>query len=62
MNAIDLYDYDGSLGPEKDTETESTDNKNEAQPTLNEEVNQVIGQIGRFWGGFRKQVSTTWDI
>ena len=25
-------------------------------PTLNEEVTEVIGQLGRFWGGFRKQV------
>ncbi|KAF8967907.1 hypothetical protein BDZ97DRAFT_1801921, partial [Flammula alnicola] len=28
------------------------------QPSLNEEVNQVIGQLGRFWGGFRKQSQT----
>ena len=26
------------------------------QPTLDEEVNQVIGQLGSWWGGFRKQV------
>ncbi|KAL1748749.1 hypothetical protein HDZ31DRAFT_79369 [Schizophyllum fasciatum] len=25
------------------------------EPSLNEEVNQVIGQLGRFWGGFREQ-------
>ncbi|KAG8748078.1 hypothetical protein FRC12_013930, partial [Ceratobasidium sp. 428] len=25
------------------------------QQTLEEEVNEVIGQLGRFWGGFRKQ-------
>ena len=25
-------------------------------PSLNEEVTEVIGQLGRFWGGFRKQV------
>ncbi|KAI0057999.1 hypothetical protein BV25DRAFT_1830552 [Artomyces pyxidatus] len=25
------------------------------QPSLNEEVTEVIGQLGRFWGGFRKQ-------
>ena len=28
----------------------------EPSPTLNEEVTEVIGQLGRFWGGFRKQV------
>ena len=26
------------------------------EQSLNEEVNQVIGQLGRFWGGFRQQV------
>jgi hypothetical protein len=26
------------------------------QQTLGEEVNEVIGQLGRFWGGFQKQV------
>lgn len=26
------------------------------QQTLGEEVNEVIGQLGRFWGGFSKQV------
>ena len=28
----------------------------QSQPSLNEEVTEVIGQLGRFWGGFRKQV------
>ncbi len=28
----------------------------QSAPTLNEEVTEVIGQLGRFWGGFRKQV------
>ncbi|KAN0107375.1 hypothetical protein V8E52_010206 [Russula decolorans] len=27
----------------------------EPSPSLNEEVTEVIGQLGRFWGGFRKQ-------
>lgn len=26
------------------------------QQSLGEEVNEVIGQLGRFWGGFQKQV------
>ena len=26
------------------------------EPSLNEEVTQVVGQLSRFWGGFRKQV------
>ncbi|THH16254.1 hypothetical protein EW146_g4360 [Bondarzewia mesenterica] len=28
------------------------------QQSLNEEVTEVIGQLGRFWGGFRKQSET----
>lgn len=46
MNFLDTYDISRS----------STPNPSQEQPTLNEEVNQVISQLGRFWGGFRKQV------
>ena len=28
----------------------------QVEPNLNDEVSQVIGQLGRFWGGLRKQV------
>ncbi|CAA7259051.1 unnamed protein product [Cyclocybe aegerita] len=46
MNFLDTYDLARSTTP----------NPNQGeQPSLNEEVNQVIGQLGRFWGGFRKQ-------
>ncbi len=31
----------------------------EPEQSLNEEVTQVIGQLNRFWGGFRKQASET---
>ena len=27
-----------------------------SEPSLNEEVSQVVGQLGKLWGGFRKQV------
>ncbi|KAF8265350.1 hypothetical protein EI94DRAFT_1831256 [Lactarius quietus] len=27
----------------------------QSSPSLNQEVTEVIGQLGRFWGGFRKQ-------
>lgn len=50
MNFFDTYDI--ARGP---TPQPSDEN----QPSLNEEVNQVIGQLGRFWGGFKKQVSGT---
>ena len=48
MNFLDAYDVSGLStrreGPE---------------PTLNEEVTQVVGQLSRLWGGFRKQVRQT---
>jgi len=33
----------------------------QSSPTLNEEVTQVIGQMGRFWGGFRKQSQSAFE-
>lgn len=49
MNFLDTYDISRSATPNP--------NRPE-QPSLNEEVNQVISQLGRFWGGFRKQSQT----
>jgi hypothetical protein len=46
MNFLDTFDVATPASPEQTAE----------QPSLNEEVNQVIGQLGRFWGGFRQQV------
>ena len=47
MNFFDTYDI--ARGP-----TPQPSDAN--QPSLNEEVNEVIGQLGRFWGGFKRQV------
>lgn len=49
MNFLDTYDIPRSTTPNPNQSTSE-------QPSLNEEVNQMIGQLGRFWGGFRKQV------
>jgi hypothetical protein len=48
MNFLDTYDVTGSITPPA---------SGQPQQSLNEEVTQVIGQLGRFWGGVRKQVS-----
>ncbi|KAG6378221.1 hypothetical protein JVT61DRAFT_13920 [Boletus reticuloceps] len=49
MNFLDTYGITGT--------GTSTPPSSERQPdqSLDEEVSQVIGQLGRFWGGFRKQ-------
>ena len=48
MNFIDAYDITGP--------TATPPPREGPEPTLNEEVTQVVGQLSRFWGGFRKQV------
>ncbi|CDO69313.1 hypothetical protein BN946_scf184976.g32 [Trametes cinnabarina] len=49
MNFFDAYDVPGTTTPPANAE---------ASPSLNEEVSQVVGQLSRFWGGFRKQSQT----
>ncbi|KAG6813546.1 hypothetical protein H0H92_009938 [Tricholoma furcatifolium] len=46
MNFLDTFDIAGQSTPPRQSEQ-----------NLNEEVNEVIGQLGRFWGGFKKQAS-----
>ena len=48
MNFLDTYDLTGTGA--------NTPPQNKPDQSLNEEVNQVIGQLGRFWGGVRRQV------
>lgn len=48
MNFLDAYDVPAP----------STPPPGQPEQSLNEEVSQVIGQLGRFWGGFRKQVGS----
>lgn len=49
MNFLDTYGITGT-----GTSTPPADNRPEQ--SLDEEVSQVVGSLGRFWGGFRKQV------
>lgn len=49
MNFLDPYDV---ANPATATPPEQA----QPQPSLEEEVNQVIGQLGGFWGMIRKQV------
>ncbi|KAM5533340.1 hypothetical protein V8D89_013014 [Ganoderma adspersum] len=52
MNFFDTYDVSGAATPPTNT-----------QPTqsLNEEVSEVVGQLSRFWGGFRKQSQVAFE-
>ncbi|KIK67262.1 hypothetical protein GYMLUDRAFT_37344 [Collybiopsis luxurians FD-317 M1] len=52
MNFLDPYDVTGGSG------TPPT----QPEQSLNEEVNQVIGQLGRFWGGFKKQSQNAIEV
>ncbi|KAH8828185.1 hypothetical protein DL96DRAFT_1497575 [Flagelloscypha sp. PMI_526] len=47
LDPTDITSLNGTNTPPRNVEGE--------QPTLNEEVNQVMGQLGSFWGGLRKQ-------
>ena len=65
MNPLDVYDFNDQVtaaqpasgaatSPTMGTPQTSTSPTN--SPTLNEEVQQVMGTLGGFWGSFRKQV------
>lgn len=47
MNFLDAYDATAPVNPAP----------NQPEQSLNEEVSQVFGQLGRFWGGFKQQAS-----
>lgn len=51
MNFLDTYGLTG-------TGTNTPPVNAHPEQSLNEEVSQVIGQLGKFWGGFRKQSET----
>ncbi|TFK23919.1 hypothetical protein FA15DRAFT_680934 [Coprinopsis marcescibilis] len=53
MNFFDTYDITRGPTPQPPAE---------GQPSLNEEMTEVIGQLGRFWGGFRKQSQQVLEI
>lgn len=48
MNFLDSYEVTGT----------STPVANQPAQSFDEEINQVVGQLSKFWGGFRKQVSS----
>ncbi|KAG2353661.1 hypothetical protein BDR07DRAFT_1454440 [Suillus spraguei] len=51
MNFLDTYGLTGTGASTPPVNTHP-------EQSLNEEVSQVIGQLGKFWGGFRKQSET----
>ncbi|GJE94455.1 hypothetical protein PsYK624_106250 [Phanerochaete sordida] len=55
MNFLDTYDI---VEPAAETREAAPSGP---EPTLNEEVSQVVGQLGRLWGGFRKQSQSVFE-
>ena len=53
---MNFFDYDLTRQATATPPTTAGDAEGAQQPTLNEEMNEVVGQLGRLWGGFRKQV------
>jgi len=47
---MNFFDYDLPR-----TATPPQSSGNEPEQSLNDEVQQVVGQLGKLWGGFRKQ-------
>ncbi|KZV95935.1 hypothetical protein EXIGLDRAFT_734222 [Exidia glandulosa HHB12029] len=70
MNSLEVYDFTDrpTTAPTANTVTSeastsssasaTTSDAPPAQPSLEEEVQQVLGSLGRFWGGVRKQSQT----
>ena len=62
MNFFDTFEVARSATPITDTTPSSERSQGGTTPqqqqelTLNEELNQVVGQLGGFWGRLRQQV------
>lgn len=54
MNFLDTFDI--TTSPDHNPTSSSRTTAAAESPSLNEEVNQVVGQLSRFWGGFVRQV------
>ncbi|KZT61975.1 hypothetical protein CALCODRAFT_490515 [Calocera cornea HHB12733] len=48
--------------PVAGTPTAEGEEADKPQQSLEEEVNQVVGQLGKLWGGFRKQSASAFDL
>ena len=62
---MDLYEFENATGSTPAAySSDATANANSTnrtavseQASLNDEVQQALGSLGSWWGGFRKQVS-----
>ncbi|KAG9014546.1 hypothetical protein FRB95_007227 [Tulasnella sp. JGI-2019a] len=65
MNSMDLYEFSEAPAAVNATTTAGSSTSSGTttvpQQSLEEEVTQVFGQLGRFWGGFRKQSATAFE-
>ncbi|EJD03086.1 uncharacterized protein FOMMEDRAFT_108207 [Fomitiporia mediterranea MF3/22] len=52
---MNFFDYELSRTATATPPQSGGESSNTQEPSLNDEVTQVVGQLGRLWGGFRKQ-------
>ncbi|EJU04114.1 hypothetical protein DACRYDRAFT_114520 [Dacryopinax primogenitus] len=50
------------FNPAASTPPPEAEGAGQPQQSLEEEVQQVVGQLGKFWGGFRKQSASAFDL
>ena len=53
---MNFFDYELSRTASATPPQSAAGSSTAPEPTLNEEVSQVVGQLGWLWSGFRKQV------
>ncbi|KAL5523630.1 hypothetical protein ACEPAG_7803 [Sanghuangporus baumii] len=52
---MNFFDYELSRTATATPPQTAGESSNTTEPSLNDEVSQVVGQLGKLWGGFRKQ-------
>ncbi|KAL5528509.1 hypothetical protein ACEPAF_7645 [Sanghuangporus sanghuang] len=58
---MNFFDYELSRTATATPPQTAGESSNTIEPSLNDEVSQVVGQLGKLWGGFRKQSQVAFE-